>query len=215
MTAHTRALVGSVVIWMSSACGERATDPTAEAQSPDSQPPAQLPDTAKPRRYRLSLDVDPDRERFSGVAKIDIALATPTQRLWMHGRKLDVQQISLVEDGKGIDPPTYTQRTDDGVAELSFGRELAPGNYALEFRYSAPFDDELSGLYRVRAADRWYAITQFEDIGARRVFPSFDEPRFKTPFDLAITAPEGATVVGPMPITEDRVANGKRIVTFA
>src|SRR4030095_6634382 len=83
-----------------SACGEQTTDTTARTPASDTGPLAQLPGTAKPLHYRLSLDVDPERERFNGIATIDVALSAPTRRLWMHGNKLDVAHIALVEDRK-------------------------------------------------------------------------------------------------------------------
>jgi aminopeptidase N len=44
-----------------------------------------------------------------------------------------------------------------------------------------------------------YAYTQFEATDARRAFPCFDEPRYKTPFDVRIAAPAGMTVLANAP----------------
>ena len=54
---------------------------------------------------------------------------------------------------------------------------------------TAPFAHGLRGLYRVQEGGRWYAFTQFEPTDARRAFPCFDEPGFKTPFTVAISVP--------------------------
>ena len=45
----------------------------------------------------------------------------------------------------------------------------------------------MEGLYQVKQGDQAYAYTHFEPLSARRAFPIFDEPRFKTPFDLSVT----------------------------
>ena len=47
-----------------------------------------------------------------------------------------------------------------------------------------------------------YLHTQFEPYDAHRVFACFDQPDLKGTFDLAVTAPEGWTVVGNNPVAK-------------
>jgi alanyl aminopeptidase len=42
------------------------------------------------------------------------------------------------------------------------------------------------GPYRKQSEGEWYAFTTFTPIDARRAFPCFDEPRFKTPWQFSI-----------------------------
>ena len=84
----------------------------------------------------------------------------------------------------------YRQVSADGVVRITLPRPVAPGPGTLMFEYDQAFDDRLDGLYRVREGDDWYVFSQLAPIAARRVFPCFDEPRFKTPFDIEVTAPE-------------------------
>ena len=42
--------------------------------------------------------------------------------------------------------------------------------------------------------DDWYIFTQFESRGARRAFPSFDQPDHKVPFTLRLEVPETASL---------------------
>ena len=71
---------------------------------------------------------------------------------------------------------------------LSFAQPL-PWPAPLVIAYDAPFASDLAGLYRVEEDGAWYAYTQFENTDARRAFPCFDEPGFKTPYDVTIAAP--------------------------
>ncbi|MEA2717592.1 MAG: aminopeptidase [Actinomycetota bacterium] len=56
------------------------------------------------------------------------------------------------------------------------------------------FDDPTDG--------RRYLHTQFEPYDAHRVFACFDQPDLKATFDLAVTVPEGWTVVSNAPVAE-------------
>ncbi|MBV9063381.1 MAG: M1 family metallopeptidase, partial [Alphaproteobacteria bacterium] len=62
------------------------------------------------------------------------------------------------------------------------------------------FNRSLSGLYKVISRGDSYAFTQFENTDARRAFPSFDEPGFKTPFDVTIIAPSADKVIANTPV---------------
>jgi alanyl aminopeptidase len=73
----------------------------------------------------------------------------------------------------------------------------------------------LHGLYRVESGGLAYAFTQFEPIHARQAFPSFDEPRFKTPFDVTLRVPSDAVAISNTRVHAERpLGNGLREVTF-
>jgi aminopeptidase N len=157
-------------------------------------PKGKLPHTATPRAYRLSFDIDPDRSRFFGHDEIDVTLNEPTQRLYMHGRDLNVALAAAKVGGATI-PAKYTQVDKTGVVRLDFARSLPAGPATLVFDYDAQFGDSASGMFRVRVGGKWYGWTQFESIDARAAFPGFDEPGFKTPFTVSVLSKTGDTVV--------------------
>jgi alanyl aminopeptidase len=75
---------------------------------------------------------------------------------------------------------------------------------------------DTEGIFRQKDGDDWYAFTQFEAIYARRAFPCFDEPSFKTPWQLTIHAPKGSVAVSNTPVTIQRSdGDGGRTFVFA
>jgi len=163
-------------------------------------PQGRLSDAARPLAYRIDLTVVPDRERFSGHVEIDVELKDATTALFLHGRDLRMTSVAARAGGQTV-AATYSEVDALGVARLDFATPLPAGKATLVFDYDAPFGDSASGLYRAKIADKWYAWTQFESIDARAAFPGFDEPGFKTPFTVSLTAPAGETALSNAPQT--------------
>jgi len=154
-----------------------------------------LPRVAIPTRYRLSFVIDPAKNAFTGHDEIDVTFATPRRALFLHCQDLNVSGVFVrLPSGKTI-TAHYDQVDRSGVARLVFVDEVPRGPATLVFDYDAPFGRTLDGLYKVVDRGHAYAFTQFEAVSARRAFPSFDEPGFKTPFNVTVTTPVGDEVI--------------------
>jgi aminopeptidase N len=174
-----------------------------------------LPGTARPLRYAVSLVVDPSKERFAGDVTIDIDVAAATSAVVMHGRELALVHAEAIVDSEHL-PATGTSRAPAGAETrdelvLSFSRPLPKGRAQLRIAYSASFDAGGSGLFRVKEGSDVYAFTQLEPVDARRVLPCFDEPGYKTPFDVKITVPKGQLAISNAPeIGRTDTADGRQ-----
>jgi len=151
------------------------------------EPPFRLSQTVIPESYRLDLTIVPDQERFSGHAEIDITITEPVDVIWLHGRDLAVHKVEIVTRAGERVAATYEQVAVDGMARIVPGRTLSPQRVTVSFDYDAKFGSSLNGLYKVRVGEDAYAFSQLESIAARKVFPSFDEPRFKTVYKISVT----------------------------
>ncbi|MEO0606630.1 MAG: M1 family aminopeptidase [Pseudomonadota bacterium] len=182
-----------------SACSRNPEQVTFEADPPVMQevPPAgPLPEGVTPTAYRLSLFTDPAADGFTGTVEIDITVDEPHARIWLHS--LD-QRISMAKarlaDGSELEADFTRSTAEGGVSRLDFATPVPAGNATLIIEYSAPYNFGLAGLYKSEQNGRPYLASQMQSIDARRMVPSFDEPRFKTPWTLTITAPAGQQVI--------------------
>jgi len=194
--------------------------PTASAEPPPAaREDGRLPALALPERYALTLAVDPDQERFQGEVKILLFLASQTPYLVMHGRDLHVTEV-VARAGTETFRGTATARVaHEGLVPeelvLGWDRPLPQGTVTLEIAYDAPFADSLTGLYRVKEGGRNYAFTEFEATDARRAFPCFDEPGWKTPWDVTIKIPKGMLAFANAPEIGHEDVGASTIVRFA
>ncbi|MGH7269200.1 MAG: M1 family metallopeptidase [Polyangiaceae bacterium] len=175
-----------------------------------------LPPTAIPLHYKLALRIDPAAPRFSGTTTIDVNVPRPTFYVVLNARGMSVSR-ALARIGRTQLAATVTERRAEGgvVPEqivLAFPEALPAGKTQIELSYDAPFAPDLAGLYRVRENGRDYAYTQFESTDARRAFPCFDEPGFKTSYDVTITAPQGDTALANTPEVSHADAGGGMVV---
>ena len=162
-------------------------------------PAGKLSGIARPAAYRVSLTVDPREPRFSGHVEIDVLLETAATGIWMHGLGLDVSSIKVTAGGE-TRPASWTEVDPTGVVWVGFPNRVHAGGVTLSIDYSAAFDENLAGLFRVEEQGEAYALAKSESIQARRFLPGFDEPGFKAPFDITLTVPEGMAAIGNTPI---------------
>jgi len=168
----------------------------------ESPPPGQLGRVVVPTHYRMELSIDPSSEEFSGSVDIDVTLAERRDAIWLHGKDLKVSKAYVTDSRSRRIAASYSEKLDSGVALLSLAETLPAGPAKLHFVYSAPFNTSGNALFKVERGGRAYAVTQFEAIAARQAFPGFDEPGFKVPFDIAITARRDDVVVTTTPEIE-------------
>jgi cytosol alanyl aminopeptidase len=166
-----------------------------------------LPALATPLRYALSFDIDPRLATFRGQTRIDVDVPAKTSYVVLNGRGQTITDARASLSGSR-EPrlARVSTRAAHGAPAgsneelvLAFDPPLPAGRATLDLTYSAPFGQELSGLYRVADGGAWYAFTQFEATDARRAFPCFDEPGYKVPFTVSVTAPQGMLAFGNAP----------------
>ena len=191
-----------------------AVTPAAFADAP---PTGRLPDTATPLSYALKLTVDPRTARFSGQVRIHVKLTTALDHLWLHASDIEVAKASVLDAAHHAHAAKLTVRDPSGVAEVDFGTQLPAQEIDLIIDYSAAFNEKLQGLYKVSVGADAYVVTQMEPTSARYAFPSFDEPRFKTPFDVTLTVPKDqVAVANTTPIKELASSDGHwKTLSFA
>ncbi|RCS31367.1 M1 family peptidase [Rhodanobacter denitrificans] len=189
----------------------------AFAATADQVPQGRLPGWAVPQSYQLAFKVDPAQQDFSGTTTIRVKLGQASDHLWLDGASLTVSKVTVTDAAGNAHAGKYVAADPKaGVARVDFGSTLKPQNLTVKFEYTAPLNQQLQGLYKVTAKGQPYAMTQMEPISARFAFPGFDEPGFKTPFDISITVPEHENVVAnTRQVKEQPAGKGWKTVTFA
>jgi alanyl aminopeptidase len=195
---------------------------TAGAGDAEAAPAHRLPDDTHPLAYTLTIDISPDQPSFRGVVSIDVQLDRPRETIYLHAKDLHPESarvLRLDAQGRGDGESVLGQLatvTPSGLAALKLPQPVGPGTLRIEIAYRARFGDKLDGLYRVKAGDAYYAFTQFEAVSARQAFPCFDEPRFKTPFEVTLRVPQALkAIANTKEVSSKDVPGGLREVRFA
>lgn len=186
------------------------------ASAAEVPPVGKLPRTALPLHYALTFRIDPAQAQFSGTAEIRVRLVESTGHVWMHGKALDVREVEVIDAAGKVLVANYSVvDADTGVVRVDFGKPLPAQKVTLRFDYRAPFNRQLEGIYRAEHKGKSYVVSQMEPISARFAFPSFDEPSFKTTFDLVLEIPAAATGVANTPqVSEEKIDNGMKRLRF-
>lgn len=176
---------------------------------------SRLPDTVVPTAYELELIIRPGEIRYSGRVRIAVRVTEPTRSMWLHGEDMTIDSASLVlADGRAMAMPAPRSHPD-GLLSFALGEPLAPGSATLTIDFHRPYG-ERAGVFQQQVGGDSYVFTDFEPVDARRGFPCFDEPRFKTPWTVSVVVPAAMQALANMPeLATEPMAGGLRRIRFA
>ena len=174
-----------------------------------------LPSVAQPQRYALDLTILPESDTFRGAVTIDLDLKQRLSFLWLNGKDLTVESATL----RAGDRAYPARAVAAGGEFLGFGwhQPVGPGAAQLTVRYRGKLNEKTAtGAFRRRSAGDWYVFTTFTAIEARRAFPCFDEPRYKTPWEMTLhVRRSSAALSNAGQSSESEEPGGMKRVVFA
>jgi aminopeptidase N len=191
-----------------------------QADTVDSTVPTQLPRTAIPHHYAITVTPHADKLTFDGSVAIDVDVLQPTNSLTVNAADLSISKATVSANGAAPLAATVTTDADAQTATVTFPRQLAPGAYRLAIDYSGKINTQANGLFALdytnkEGKDARALFTQFEAADARRFVPSWDEPDYKATFDLTANIPANEMAVSNMPASGTKtLGNGMKAVTF-
>jgi aminopeptidase N/uncharacterized membrane protein (UPF0127 family) len=157
-----------------------------------------------PVHYRLALDPHAQAHSFSGEVAITLILDRAATEL-----RLDCEDLQI--DSAAIDGRPVPSRIEPGVLILDPVSPLQSGKAVIEIRFRGGLATFPCGFY----LGEGFVATQLQPTHARRVFPCFDDPRWRTVFEVSAWVPAGQTAISNAAILHEDPGSGRRCVTFA
>jgi alanyl aminopeptidase len=155
-----------------------------------------------PTGYRAALTVDPAEDTFTGSIAISLEVQQPTSVIWLNGNKLSIDNASLKTLGNQMQATVLPGGSD--FIGLKFSSPVPAGPSILDIGYSGVVHKGSSaGLFSMEDAGNHYLYTQFESTDARDVFPCFDEPSYKVPWQLTLHVPAKVNAVSNTPVVSE------------
>jgi aminopeptidase N len=188
--------------------------PAAQVDTVDPSLPTQLPRTAVPHHYAVTVAPHADRLSFDASVAIDLEVIKATPALVLNAADLSFGSATLIPAAGGA--PLIGRVTVDAATEtatVTFPATLAPGSYRLELVYAGKINTQANGLFALdyknkEGKDARSLFTQFEAADARRFVPSWDEPDYKASFDLTARVPANEMAVSNMPAASSKAIGG-------
>jgi alanyl aminopeptidase len=162
------------------------------------------------------LTIDPSRPTFEGTARIEVELLASGRVIWLNAKDLTLKQATLETSGSVV--PMHARMVGGEFLGIETDVPVGPvRNGVLTVKYQGRLSDkQVLGPYRRRVEGKWYVYTTFTPIEARRAFPCFDEPRFKTPWEISIHIPRDLKAFSnALPRSESEESGGMKLVRFA
>eukprot|EP00094_Tigriopus_californicus_P000336 TCALIF_00325-PA protein Name:"Similar to Enpep Glutamyl aminopeptidase (Mus musculus)" AED:0.47 eAED:0.47 QI:0/-1/0/1/-1/1/1/0/180 len=154
-----------------------------------------IPEDTLPIHYDLYMYPNLETDKFSGHVTIEIDAKQPRGHFLAHIKYLNVTSSSLTDDqGEDILIKEAFEFAANEFWVVQLDSEVPVGKYFLKLEFTGPLDNGILGFYKSVYVDsngkeRAIATSKFQPTYARRAFPCFDEPSFKSTFNITVVRP--------------------------
>ena len=152
-----------------------------------------LPNSILPNYYSITIEPDLNNEKFNGHETISLTIKETTNSIKLNSIGLTISKAKIL--GLQLESVDILEDQEHETISINFNQDLTPGDYELELFFLGNLDNSLRGFYLSRYTDdngieHKIGTTQFESTDARRAFPCFDEPEFKSIFSITLKVPK-------------------------
>ena len=173
----------------------------------------------EPRHYFLHLEPDLETFVFSGITQIKIHSDETISKIVLNAKTLNILSCKVKTGDEYV---VCDFDYDDDKEELAVKYpQGVQGDFELKIQYKGELNDKMLGFYRSsyvvegQEGTKYIGTTQFEERNARWAFPCFDEPKYKTTYDIEFVINENLTGISNTAVSEEiKLENGKKLVKF-
>ncbi|MBV8667012.1 MAG: ERAP1-like C-terminal domain-containing protein [Burkholderiaceae bacterium] len=175
-----------------------------------------LPKNVVPLDYSLNIVPDIANHAIHGEESIKLQFRERTGTVQFNSLNQTLDHVLF--DGKPV--PVVDTVNERQLTTLTLAEPAAPGMHTLTFNYEGKMETRPFGLFvqpfvKPDGSKDQLLSTKFEATDARRMFPCWDEPAFRTTFALTATVPVAWSTVSNMPIAKRVLHDDQATVTFA
>src|SRR5213594_2487577 len=170
--------------------------------------PGKLPKQVVPLEYSIRIVPDVSKFTFSGSETVKLKATAPVRELVLNSLELEIAKASI--DGTQLSPAAIKLDPNNELVTIALPRGAAQGDHTLALEFSGKITPKGRGFYYMpyqeqdTGAKKIALGTQFEPSDARRFFPCWDEPSFRSRFQLTAVVPENWLAVSNMPVESER-----------
>jgi aminopeptidase N len=189
--------------------------PTDQAPFSFDSAPGHLPKNVVPVDYTVAIVPNVDKRTLSGKETVKLLFREPTATIQFNAIGMKFKNVRL--DGKAVKSTTIDEKRQ--IVSVTLARPAASGEHTLTMDYTAMIETGPRGLFAqpFKKPDGGKDIllsTQFEATDARRMFPCWDEPAFRSTFQLTTTTPSKWVSISNMPVEQRKVHGASATTTF-
>jgi len=149
-----------------------------------------------PINYKIFLDIDIDNLKYKGAIQIKLLIENDIDSIQLNCRDIEIKSFKLDNKEKHYN---YDKKNNLLILKENFTKKQ---QHLIIIEFENIIHDDLEGIYysSIKEGDNIIISTQLEPDLARRVFPCFDDPNYKSTFDISVKINKDLECISNMPL---------------